>query len=658
MKSLKTLLIGIISAIIVVSIGTLTIVNYLNTEQIIHKELKEGLNLTAQTNAKEISLWFELRRSEVEALANSPILMGGNKEQIIEYLSIESKRLTNYSAFWVSDLNGQWYSLTGTTGSIRERPYFQELLTTQKTVISDPLIGKADGKMACVVAVPIKVGGKVVAILGGNVKLDQLVQQINSIKVGQTGYATLSQMDGLMITHPKAEYVMKYNPLQDESLSSNLKEIYQRQSQGKTGIESYKLQGSDQYIAYTLVPGMRWILSITAPAEEFEGPLKSLIYSSCLTAAVILFLVIGLVFFLVRKVTRPISLLQEASEKISQGDLNVPKLNISERNELGQLAKSFDKMVSHLRQLVVQVSDSAEQVSSSSQQLSANANHSAQALNHVANTMTSVADNAEQQFAAIHDATGAVDTLSQKIFQIAAYNQDVVAEAEKTAKAAEAGQEAVNLVSNQMNQIEQTVEDSASVVIQLGHRSKEIGQIVDTISGIAGQTNLLALNAAIEAARAGEQGRGFAVVADEVRKLAEQSQAATLQISEMIQEIQKETGKAVQAMDAGKREVKIGTEVVITTGSKFTEIRTFIESLSRQIQNISSVVDDMTSDSQQIVRAVHDIEKVTQTTVQGTQNVSAATQEQLASMEEISAGSSSLSELAIDLQTGVSKFKL
>ena len=183
-----------------------------------------------------------------------------------------------------------------------------------------------------------------------------------------------------------------------------------------------------------------------------------------------------------------------------------------------------------------------------------------------------------------------------------------------------------------MGQIEQTVTRSSSVVAKLGERSKEIGQIVDTISGIAGQTNLLALNAAIEAARAGEQGRGFAVVAEEVRKLAEQSQGAAKQIAGLIGEIRNDTDSAVVAMNEGTKEVRIGTEVVNNAGQSFRDIYTSVSDVTGQVREISAAIEQMAAGSQQIVSSVKEIDVISKDTSAQAQTVSAATEEQSASM--------------------------
>ena len=248
--------------------------------------------------------------------------------------------------------------------------------------------------------------------------------------------------------------------------------------------------------------------------------------------------------------------------------------------------------------------------------------------------------------------------MSAGIEQTAANSTEVTNHSLLASKKSAEGDLAVNKAVSQMSHIEETVNNSAHVVGKLGERSKEIGQIVDTISGIAGQTNLLALNAAIEAARAGEQGRGFAVVAEEVRKLAEQSQEAAKQIADLIAEIQRDTEEAVLTMTTGTEEVKIGTQVVTAAGQTFKEIAGLIQNVSGQVKEISASMQQLASGSEQIVTSVQLVNSHSKKSVDESQMVSAATEEQSASMEEISSASQSLAKLAEDLQTTVSQFKI
>lgn len=188
--------------------------------------------------------------------------------------------------------------------------------------------------------------------------------------------------------------------------------------------------------------------------------------------------------------------------------------------------------------------------------------------------------------------------------------------------------------------------------------SSMFGVLVETISAIAGQTNLLALNAAIEAARAGEQGRGFAVVADEVRKLAEQSNEAAKKIAEMIGKIQSDTGEVIIVMNRGANEVVLGNEVVRSAGDAFSKIESQIHQMIVEMKNISLAIQGTANDSNHVVTAVQDIDKVSKNTVYQTQTVSAATEEQSASMHEIASSSRNLVEMAGYLQEMVDKFKV
>ena len=235
-------------------------------------------------------------------------------------------------------------------------------------------------------------------------------------------------------------------------------------------------------------------------------------------------------------------------------------------------------------------------------------------------------------------------------------------------KAADQGREAADVARDggktleqaisQIKSIERSTLESTRVVTALGERSAAIGQIVDTISSIAEQTNLLALNAAIEAARAGEHGRGFAVVADEVRKLAESSQEAAQEIAGLIQETRKDTENAVSGMQAGSEEVRIGTQNIISMGEAFRRIIEIVGQVSAQVQGISSSISSMAENGSEIVGHIQTIEGSSRSAAEDAETVSAATEEQTASVQEIANASNSLAKMAGELQAQVRKFKV
>ncbi len=362
-------------------------------------------------------------------------------------------------------------------------------------------------------------------------------------------------------------------------------------------------------------------------------------------------------FFAARNISRPVNQLAAVAQKVANGDLT-EQVRVTSQDEIGQLAISFNAMVVQLKTLIKHITTNAEQVAASSEELTASSEQSAQAANQIATSITDVAKGAEEQLAAANDTSAVVEQLSASIQQVAANANEVAGQSAQAADRATEGTKSVDKAVNQMTHIERTVTASADVVAQLGERSKEIGQIVDTISGIAGQTNLLALNAAIEAARAGEQGRGFAVVAEEVRKLAEQSQEAAKQIASLISEIQSDTDQAVAAMNDGTREVKTGTEVVNASGQAFREIVTLVTNVSGQVQEISTAIEQMATGSQQIVEVVKRIDSLSKSASSNAQTVSAATEEQSASMEQIAASSQGLAKMAQDLHAAVGKFQV
>ncbi|WP_223226210.1 methyl-accepting chemotaxis protein [Sporomusa sp. GT1] len=359
-----------------------------------------------------------------------------------------------------------------------------------------------------------------------------------------------------------------------------------------------------------------------------------------------------------RQVTVRLNNLKTEVSAVGALDLSRPDFHATRNDEIGDMAEAIINMKRTLRGIVGQIKNSADTLAASSEELTANSEQSAQAANQIAASITRVATGANEQLAAANEASTVVENMSAGIQQVAANITQVAEQSIQAAGKADEGGKAVEQAVSQMLQVEDTVNTSAEVVAKLGERSKEIGQIVDTISGIAGQTNLLALNAAIEAARAGEQGRGFAVVAEEVRKLAEQSQEAAKKIAELIGEIQGDTDKAVVAMNNGTREVKAGAEVVNAAGRAFHEIVEVVSCVSKQVGESSAAIQQIAGESQQIVGTVTTIDTLSTMSAGEAQNVSAATEEQLASTADIAASSEELSRLAQALQMEMVKFRV
>ncbi len=400
-------------------------------------------------------------------------------------------------------------------------------------------------------------------------------------------------------------------------------------------------------------------------AQEAEKTLQNSAQSrqaSYLSLAVILVIALILTgciaWYTAGVIITPLRLLVAQTQAVAAGNLTGRKSALGSKDEIGRLSSEFDVMVENLGRLVTHIKMASAHMAASSEELTASADQSSQAVSQVAGAITDVAAGAAAQVKAIHATNNVVESMAASIQQIAANASGVATMAEQTANAAAAGDNAIVTAIRQMASVETVVGESARVVSALGEQSQAIGQIVDTIASIAGQTNLLALNAAIEAARAGEQGRGFAVVAEEVRKLAEQSQAAAKQIAGLIGKIQSDTDRAVATMSTGNREVQLGTEVVNTAGTAFSQIQALISQVSAQVQGISGAIQQVAASSQEIVSAIQEIDVRSKDSAVQTETVSAATEEQAASMAEIAASSQTLANIAEELQMSIQQFKV
>ncbi|MDO8210529.1 methyl-accepting chemotaxis protein [Conexibacter sp. CPCC 206217] len=376
--------------------------------------------------------------------------------------------------------------------------------------------------------------------------------------------------------------------------------------------------------------------------------------------------------------TNDIAALEQALAAVAEGDLTVDVASttgpIETANGLapGRLAEIFNEMLAQLRTsvdgyngmrekiaaLVGQISHETQAVAAASQQMATTSEESGRAVGEIASAVGEVAAGAERQVRTVGEAR----ELTEEVVHATRASADNAAETARAADqargVADEGAGAIAEATKAMEAVQASSSEVTAVIRDLGAKSGQIGGIVSTITGIAEQTNLLALNAAIEAARAGEQGRGFAVVAEEVRKLAEESRGAASSISGLIDEIQRETGRAVEVVENGARQTQDGAATVEQARTSFLQIGTSVEDMTSRIEQIAAAIGEISHSAGRMEANMAEVVSVAEQSSASTEQVSASTQQTSASTQEISASAQELAKTAEELERLVAQFKL
>jgi methyl-accepting chemotaxis protein len=364
--------------------------------------------------------------------------------------------------------------------------------------------------------------------------------------------------------------------------------------------------------------------------EDLHAENSSLNLTMVLTTSAAVVIGIFVAVFLSRSISGATQAVLVQAEAIAAGDLTKDDLTVRTQDELGDLTTAINKMKNNLRELIQSIAGTAEHVASASEELSSSATQQSQSAETQNNQTTQVAT--------------AMQEMSSNVLQVSENSNKAAEASRQAAETAREGGSIVEETLTKMRVIADSVGSTAKKMEELGKSSDQIGRIAGVIDDIADQTNLLALNAAIEAARAGEQGRGFAVVADEVRKLAERTTTATKEIAQMIKNIQDETRTAVTAMEAGTKQVEDGVQSTSRAGDSLKQIIHMSEEVGEMITHIATAATEQSSASEEINNNMETIAKLVKESADGAQQSAKACQD--------------LSGLALDLQNMVGKFNL